>query len=283
MNQKPTLDWNEYLAKAAEAVSEGIVMVRNENAALPLRKDVEVAVFGRIQLHYYKSGTGSGGMVNVAKVTGILDGLLEAGVRVNEKLLAVYKAWDEAHPFNLGHGWGAEPWAQEEMPLDEALVQETASACKTAIVIIGRTAGEEQDNHANDGSYLLTAGEREMLRLTRAHFERVIVLLNVGNIMDMGFVDDYSPDAVLYVWQGGMTGGTGTAWVLTGKVPLFFVLFSGFLPRFTDQLLQHGLLLFVQAGILFPDLRFQFLRGMGDGVCPVRPAPGQIIPLEMPA
>ena len=218
MNQKPTLDWNTYLAKAAEAVSEGIVMVRNENAALPLRKDEEVAVFGRIQLHYYKSGTGSGGMVNVAKVTSILDGLLEAGVRVNEKLLAVYKAWDEAHPFDLGHGWGAEPWAQEEMPLDEDLVQETASSCKTAIVIIGRTAGEEQDNHANDGSYLLTEGEREMLRLTRLHFERVIVLLNVGNIMDMGFIDDYSPDAVLYVWQGGMTGGTGTAWVLTGKV-----------------------------------------------------------------
>ncbi|MCR4644414.1 MAG: glycoside hydrolase family 3 C-terminal domain-containing protein [Oscillospiraceae bacterium] len=218
MNQKPTLDWNEYLAKAAEAVAEGIVMVRNENRALPLRKDEEVAVFGRIQLHYYKSGTGSGGMVNVAKVTSILDGLLEAGVPVNEKLLSVYKAWDEAHPFDLGHGWGAEPWAQEEMPLDEALVQETASSCKTAIVIIGRTAGEEQDNHAGGGSYLLTAGERDMLRLTRAHFERVIVLLNVGNIMDMGFVDDYSPDAVLYVWQGGMTGGTGTAQVLTGKV-----------------------------------------------------------------
>ncbi len=215
---KPTLDWNAYLAKAAEAVAEGIVMVRNENAALPLPADEEIAVFGRIQLHYYKSGTGSGGMVNVSKVTSILDGLLEAGVRVNERLLRVYRAWDEAHPCDLGSGWGGEPWSQAEMPLDETLVREIGAVCRTAVVIIGRTAGEEQDNRAAEGSYLLTAEEREMLRITRAHFERVIVLLNVGNIMDMGFVDEYSPDAVLYVWQGGMTGGTGTAQVLTGQV-----------------------------------------------------------------
>ena len=104
------------------------------------------------------------------------------------------------------------------MPLDPSLVSEIGAACRTALVIIGRTAGEEQDNRAAEGSYLLTADEREMLRLVRAHFERVVVLLNVGNIMDMGFVDEYSPDAVLYVWQGGMTGGTGTAQVLTGKV-----------------------------------------------------------------
>ncbi|MBR3629362.1 MAG: glycoside hydrolase family 3 protein, partial [Oscillospiraceae bacterium] len=215
---KPTLDWNAYLAKAAEAVAEGIVMVRNEHAALPLPEGEEIAVFGRIQLHYYKSGTGSGGMVNVAKVTGILEGLQEAGVRLNERLLSVYRAWDAAHPYDLGSGWGAEPWSQQEMPLDPSLVSEIGAACRTALVIIGRTAGEEQDNRAAEGSYLLTADEREMLRLVRAHFERVVVLLNVGNIMDMGFVDEYSPDAVLYVWQGGMTGGTGTAQVLTGKV-----------------------------------------------------------------
>ena len=106
---KPTLDWNAYLAKAAEAVAEGIVMVRNEHAALPLPEGEEIAVFGRIQLHYYKSGTGSGGMVNVAKVTGILEGLQEAGVRLNERLLSVYRAWDAAHPYDLGSGWGAEP------------------------------------------------------------------------------------------------------------------------------------------------------------------------------
>ena len=62
---KKTLDWNKYLDTAAQVVSEGIVMLKNENNALPLDKDEEVALFGRIQFHYYKSGTGSGGMVNV--------------------------------------------------------------------------------------------------------------------------------------------------------------------------------------------------------------------------
>ena len=99
-----TLDWNYYLETAAKTVSEGIVMVKNENHALPLAPTEEVALFGRIQLHYYKSGTGSGGMVNVSKVTGILDGLLEAGVKVNDKLLSVYKDWDAKNPFDLGVG-----------------------------------------------------------------------------------------------------------------------------------------------------------------------------------
>ena len=44
------------------------------------------------------------------------------------------------------------------------------------------------------------------------------MLLNVGNIIDMTDINRIAPDAVLYVWQGGMTGGKGTADVLTGKV-----------------------------------------------------------------
>ncbi|MBR1898279.1 MAG: hypothetical protein IJ825_05290, partial [Oscillospiraceae bacterium] len=62
---KQTLDWNHYLATAAMAAAEGIVLVKNDNTALPLAPGEPVAVFGRMQLHYYKSGTGSGGMVNV--------------------------------------------------------------------------------------------------------------------------------------------------------------------------------------------------------------------------
>ncbi len=214
-----TLDWNEYLKKAAEAVSEGIVMLRNENAALPLKKNSEVAVFGRIQLHYYKSGTGSGGLVNVTKVTGITDGLIESGhVSVNSRLLEVYKKWDEENPFDKGIGWGQEPWSQTEMPIDDSLAEEIAESCDTAIAVIGRTAGEEQDNRNDKGAYLLSDGEENMLAVIRRHFRKVIVLLNTGGIMDMGFVKKYTPDAVLYVWQGGMTGGTGTADVLTGKV-----------------------------------------------------------------
>lgn len=212
------LDWNKYLDTAAKMVSEGIVMLKNENNALPLDTDKEVAVFGRIQFHYYKSGTGSGGMVNVTKVVNILDGLIDNGVKVNEKLLGTYRKWDKENPFDLGEGWGGEPWSQKEMPLDEGLVKETAKSCETAIVIIGRTAGEEQDNRLEAGSYLLSDDEIEMLTVVREHFKKVVLLLNVGNIIDMTDINRIAPDAVLYVWQGGMTGGKGTADVLTGKV-----------------------------------------------------------------
>lgn len=212
------LDWNKYLDTAAKMVSEGIVMLKNENNALPLDTDKEVAVFGRIQFHYYKSGTGSGGMVNVTKVVNILDGLIDNGVKVNEKLLDTYRKWDKENPFDLGEGWGGEPWSQKEMPLDEGLVKETAKSCETAIVIIGRTAGEEQDNRLEAGSYLLSDDEIEMLTVVRENFKKVVLLLNVGNIIDMTDINRIAPDAVLYVWQGGMTGGKGTADVLTGKV-----------------------------------------------------------------
>ena len=212
------LDWNKYLDTAAKMVSEGIVMLKNDNNALPLDTDKEVAVFGRIQFHYYKSGTGSGGMVNVTKVVNILDGLVDNGVKVNEKLLDTYRKWDKENPFDLGEGWGGEPWSQKEMSLDEGLVKETAKSCETAIVIIGRTAGEEQDNRLEAGSYLLSDDEIEMLTVVRKHFKKVVLLLNVGNIIDMTDINRIAPDAVLYVWQGGMTGGKGTADVLTGKV-----------------------------------------------------------------
>ena len=217
-SMKKTLDWNKYLEVAAKTVAEGIVMLKNDNNALPLNKSDEVAVFGRIQLNYYKSGTGSGGMVNVSKVTGIVDGLLESGVKINKELLDVYKKWDSENPFDPGEGWGLEPWSQKEMKLDTELVKKIAKTSKTAIVIIGRTAGEEQDNHLGEGSFLLTTDEKDMLLKVRAVFDKVVVLLNVGNIIDMNFVDECNPDAVLYVWQGGMTGGTGTAMVLTGEI-----------------------------------------------------------------
>ena len=215
---KKILDWNKYIEKAASTVSEGIVMLKNNNGALPLDMNETVSVFGRIQLHYYKSGTGSGGMVNVSKVTGILDGLLEAGVKVNEELLGIYRKWDEEKPVEQGSGWGAEPWSQKEMPIDDEIVKNAASVSNRAIVIIGRTAGEEQDLRIEEGSYLLTETELDMLRKVRKHFDKVIVLLNVGGLMDLTDIEDCAPDALLYVWQGGMTGGTGTADVLTGKV-----------------------------------------------------------------
>lgn len=213
-----TLDWDKYLKTAAQVVSEGIVMLKNEHQALPLKPQEEIALFGRIQFHYYKSGTGSGGMVNVSKVTNIVDSLQESGIKLNQELLDVYHKWDNENPFDLGDGWGKEPWSQKEMPLEDSLAARAAKRCQTAIAVIGRTAGEEQDNSLTEGSFLLSSDEKQMLTTVRRHFSKMIVLLNVGNIIDMNELLEIAPDSILYVWQGGMTGGTGTADVLTGKI-----------------------------------------------------------------
>ena len=214
---KITLDWNKYVSAARAAVAEGVVMLEN-NGALPLKKDEELAVFGRVQEHYYKSGTGSGGMVNVDKVYNITDGLVECGISLNKKLRAVYAEWEKSNPFDPGVGWGGEPWSQKEMPLDDAVCAMAAETSAAALCIIGRTAGEEQDSTDTEGSFRLTAAELDMLKKVRAHFGKMTVVLNVGGIIDMSFVKDVKPDAVLYVWQGGMIGGLGTADVLVGNV-----------------------------------------------------------------
>ena len=82
------------------------------------------------------------------------------------------------------------------------------------MIIVGRTAGEDKDSKAEAGSYLLTDVELDMLNKVCARFERTVVLLNVGNIIDMKWMEEANPTAVLYVWQGGQEGGNGVLDVL---------------------------------------------------------------------
>lgn len=207
-----------FRAACRKAGGEGIVLLKNDSRALPLKKGTKVSVFGRIQSHYIKSGTGSGGLVNVSYVVGIPEGLASAGLILNEQLQETYRQWEQEHPFDVGGGWAKEPWAQVEMPLSDEVVKQAANASDAAIVIIGRTAGEEKDNSNVEESYLLSQTEREMLHAVTAHFDKVIVILNVGNIIDMKWVAEFDPSAVLYVWQGGQEGGNAVADVLTGAV-----------------------------------------------------------------
>lgn len=216
---KIKLDREKYTILARQASAEGCVLLRNEEKALPIKKGDRVSVFGRIQFNYYKSGTGSGGLVNTKYVTGILDALkMYDELSLNQELLGIYEAWVQDNPFDSGVGWAKEPWCQKEMYISQELAQKAAEKSDIAIVILGRTAGEDKDNSATAGSYLLTDIEENMIAEVCRAFKRVAVVLNVGNIIDMKWVETYKPQAVLYAWQGGMEGGNGVADVLTGKV-----------------------------------------------------------------
>lgn len=211
-------DIERFAKLARRAVAEGVVLLKNDDV-LPLQAGENIALFGRSQFNYYKSGTGSGGMVNTKYVIGVREAFEEDNrFTLNENLKATYDQWIKDNPFDAGVGWASEPWFQKEMPVTEQLAKKTAEESDIAVVLIGRTAGEDQDNSVSQGSYLLTDDEHEMLKNVTAAFEKTVVLLNVGNIIDMSWVEKYNPSAVLYIWQGGQEGGYGAIDVLSGDV-----------------------------------------------------------------
>lgn len=204
----------EYALKGAE---DGIVLLENKNKALPLKADERVAFFGRMQKHYTILGTGSGGRVHAMEAHNIFDSLKENGVLLDSEVEAFYDAFVAEHPFDKGQGWYY-PDSQVEPLLDEAFVKSAAERNGHALIVIARSAGESKDLSRGRGGYCLSETELANLKLIRAHFERVTVLLNVCNIIDCTEINEQSPDAIVMLWAGGMMGAVAAANMLTGKV-----------------------------------------------------------------
>lgn len=215
---KFTFDWKEYADIARRAGAEGYVLIKNDDNTLPVCKDTKIAIYGRTQFDYIKSGTGSGGMVNIPYLVNVYEGFKNAGLIVDEAVADIYREWLKENPFDKGVGWAGEPFSQVEMPLSEEKVSLEAKRNDVAFVVIGRLAGEDKDNKAEEGSYLLRKDEEEMLSVVTKAYKKTVVLINSGNIIDMKWVKTYNPTAVLYVWQGGVEGGNSIADVVTGKV-----------------------------------------------------------------
>ena len=202
-----------------ECAGEGIVLLKNEKNTLPLHPEQTVSVFGRCQNDWFYVGYGSGGDVHPPYTVNLMEGLGNAGVRLNEDLAKRYRSWGEKPENAADHGWwGHWPYFHEEMPLEEETVREAARNSDLALVVIGRAAGEDRENTLTPGSYYLTEAEHTLLRQVTTHFDRVAVLINAGNIMDLSFVAQYPVSALVYVWQLGMESGNAIADVLTGKV-----------------------------------------------------------------
>ena len=225
MQEETTASGERYVtpgiaALIREAGAESCVLLKNREA-LPLRPGQKIALFGRCQLDWFYVGYGSGGDVHPPYVVNLVDGLQNAGVELCPELLDTYRTWTEEEANKADHGWwGHWPMNYPEMPLDAGLVQRSAAQAETAVVVIGRAAGEDRENTLTEGSYYLTQEERSLLDLVTAAFCKVVVLLNIGNIMDLSWTEEYGEklSALMIVWQGGMESGNAVADVLTGVV-----------------------------------------------------------------
>ena len=211
----------EIAEKARTLAADGIVLLKNENNTLPITGDTTVAVFGRSAVDYFTVGYGSGGDVIAPYRKNLMEGLLERGVKVDGILASQYETWCNL-PKNVpdeGY-WGHWPMSYPEMSLKTADVAAAAQRCSLALVVIGRAAGEARENVLKPGSYYLTDREKAMLDLVTTCFGRVCVVMDCGNVIDMGWTRDYGDriSAIVYAWQGGMESGTALADVLTGRV-----------------------------------------------------------------
>ena len=199
-----------------DAAAQGAVLL--ENRALPFPEGSRISVFGRCQVNWFCTGYGSGGDVNRPYQVGLLEGLRRCEtLTVNEELAQIYERWCADHPVGCEE-WGAWPRFYPEMPLTREQVARAAEVSGSAVVVIGRSSGEDRENALEEGSFYLTAQEREMLKLVSERFSDAVLVLNIGAVMDLGFVKEYPFGAVLIAWQGGMESGNAVADILCGAL-----------------------------------------------------------------
>lgn len=212
---------DEEIALARLTAAEGCVLLKNERETLPLKEDEEIAVFGRCQFDYFYMGYGSGGDVNPPYKINLIDGLTGAGVCFNRPLADHYENLVNSIEYKADTGyWGHWPTSYPEIPIEEEIIEDAASTAKKAVVVIGRAAGEDLDNTLTKGSFYLTDEERALLKNVTKYFDQVVIVLNIGNIIDMSFINDFGDKipAVLIAWHGGMESGNAVCDVLYGKV-----------------------------------------------------------------
>ena len=199
------------------AAAQGAVLLENDGT-LPLPSGTKVALFGRVQTKLFCTGYGSGGDVNAPYRVSLLEGLRNCGsLEVNEDLARVYENWCQKNPVD-DSVWGMWPRFYPEMPVTGELVRQAKEGSSQAVIVLGRSSGEDRENVLEPGSYYLTEEEKQMLTAVTAEFPQAVLVLNIGSIMDLSFLKDFSFGAVLVVWQGGMESGNAAADLLCGKV-----------------------------------------------------------------
>ncbi|MDO4214918.1 MAG: glycoside hydrolase family 3 N-terminal domain-containing protein [Bacteroidales bacterium] len=216
-------DLKAHAAVTRQSATEGMVLLKNDAATLPLKGIKNVSVFGITSYDFIAGGTGSGD-VNKAYTVDMMQGLTGAGFAVNEKLAALYQNYKNfqnsitaAASKNASRGWGKA--LLPELAVNRAAIDIQAEESEAAIITLGRQAGEGRDRQeAND--FNLSEVERQLINDVCDAFhmqgKKVVVILNMGNVMETSSWKG-QPDAILLAWQPGQEGGNSVADVLVGK------------------------------------------------------------------
>ena len=226
----------EHIALSRRAAREGMVLLKNEGNALPLRPDCKVALFGKATADYVKGGGGSGD-VTVPYIRNIADGFAEVLGKeaVFQDTVDFYRQYvAEQYAAHWAPGMIAEPDIPEEM------LRNARSFTDTAIVSISRFSGEGWDRKSprakitrkapvtgdavsmsdvlfERGDFYLSAAERRMVETVSRTFEKTIVVINAGGMVETAcFRDNPRIKGLLLAFQGGMEGGCAEAELLAG-------------------------------------------------------------------
>ena len=199
--------------------TQGMVLLENNNNVLPMASSGNVALFGGGAVKTVKGGTGSGD-VNQRSVTSVWDGFKNAGYNVtSESWLNEFEAYyDEETGGSSGGLWGS-PKVEDTLISDAQIEEAKQDGTTTAVYVIARNSGEFADRLDAEGDYQLWGNEEENLKKVAANFDNVIVVLNVGGIIDTKFFHEIEGlDSLLLMSQAGMRGGDAVVKVLNGEV-----------------------------------------------------------------
>ena len=238
----------EAKALCTEIAEEGIVMLKNDDSALPLAEGSKVNVFGWSSTNPIYGGTGSGALSDAYPTVDFLTGLTDAGIEYNQNLVDFYKGWRDSRPVvgMMGQDWTIPEPAVSDY---EDLITSAKDYSDTAIFFIARSGGEGadlptsydgQDTFSAEGpfgalgvrysdqkddldaskSYLeISNREKALLDKVTSTFDKVIVVVNSANAMELGFVRDYSQiKSVIYCHGTGQTVFDGLGEIIAGKV-----------------------------------------------------------------
>jgi beta-glucosidase len=227
----------EHIELSKNAAKEGMVLLKNNQQVLPLRKGTKVAIFGKGSIDYVKGGGGSGD-VTVEYITNLYTGMKALKDRVS-----VFEELSEFYLENVKdqYAGGAVPGMTAEPAVPEDLLKKARAFTDTAVITICRFSGEGWDRKSivdtknknlweqeaafakksaelfENGDFYLTNAETAMVNKVKENFPKVIVVMNVGGMVDTGwFVKDDEIQSVLMAWQGGMEGGLAAAELLCG-------------------------------------------------------------------